>query len=84
MDLLRFVHIFKDSSLLLLYLHLDDVVGDGGPAVALRGVPGQVAVLRPPVQDVWAARLCRLVCKYNTWITKFIYQFTFETGRKIW
>ena len=44
------------------HLQLDDVVRDGGAAVALRQRPVEVAVVGPPVQDVGPPGLGRLVC----------------------
>jgi hypothetical protein len=48
-------------SFLSVYLHLDDVVCDGGATVGLWGRPGQVAVAGTPVKDIRPTRLRWLV-----------------------
>jgi hypothetical protein len=45
----------------IVYLHLDDVVCDGGATVGLRGRPGQVTVAGTPVKDIRPTRLRGLV-----------------------
>ena len=54
-------YIVRITEILVPNLQLDDVVCDGGPSVGLRHGPGEVAMVRPPVQDVGAPGLARLV-----------------------
>jgi hypothetical protein len=51
----------QNAVLFFYYLHLDDVVCDGGATVGLRGRPGQVTVAGTPVKDIRPTRLRGLV-----------------------